>query len=95
LYQPRHKESSALRQILLHSLQATRKALEAAEVYLPRLAWRELDAIIDCGGLEKGFVRVVCAGCKHERVVGFSCKGRSPRSLGRGGVFVHLALAEK
>jgi len=55
LYQPRHKENSALRQILLHSLQATRKALEAAEVYLPRLAWRELDAIIDYGVLEKGF----------------------------------------
>jgi len=36
------------------SLQATRKALEAADVYLPRFAWRELDAIIDCGVLEKG-----------------------------------------
>jgi len=65
-----------LRQILVHSLQSTRAALDAAEVYLPRFVWRELESIIDCGVLDRGFVRVVCGACKHERVVGFSCKGR-------------------
>jgi hypothetical protein len=76
LYRPRQPERTALRQILVHSLKSTRAALDADEVYLPRFVWRELEAIIDCGDVHKGFVRVVCGSCKHERVVGFSCKGR-------------------
>jgi len=60
----------------VHSLKSTRAALDAAEVYLPRFVWRELESVIDCGVLERGFVRVVCGACKHERLVGFSCKGR-------------------
>ena len=60
----------------MHSLQHTHAALDAAQVYLPRFVWRELERIVDCGVLEKGFVRVVCESCKHERNVGFSCKGR-------------------
>lgn len=60
----------------MHSLQKTRAELDAVEVYLPRFVWRQLEGIIDCGVLHKGFVRVVCGSCKHERLVGFSCKGR-------------------
>jgi len=77
LYQPRRPESSALRQILVSSLTSTREELAEADVYLPRFVWRELEAIIDCGIVERGFVRVVCGACKHERIVGFCCKGRA------------------
>ena len=61
----------------MHSLPQTRAELEASDVYLPRFVWRELEGIVDCGIIERGFVRVVCSGCKHERLVWFSCKGRA------------------
>ena len=50
-----------------------------ADVYLPRFVWRELEGIIACGDVHRGFVRVVCQSCKHERVLGFSCKVIFPR----------------
>lgn len=62
---------------MAHSLKQTRAELEASDVYLPRFVWRELEAITSCGVIERGFVRVVCSGCKHERLLGFSCKGRA------------------
>jgi hypothetical protein len=92
VYRPRHPESTALRQILVHSLKSTRAALDADEVYLPRFVWRELEAIIDCGDVHKGFVRVVCGSCKHERVVGFSCKGRGVCSSCVGRKMAELAF---
>lgn len=76
-YNPRRPEQSALRQILAENLSKTRSELAEEDVYLPRFVWRELEAIIDCGVVDKGFVRVVCGACKHERIVGFSCKGRA------------------
>ena len=76
MYQPRRPEATALRQILVSFLASTRDELAEKDMYLPRFVWRELEAIIDCGVLDRGFVRVVCDACKHERNVGFSCKGR-------------------
>ena len=92
LYRPRHPESTALRQILVHSLHKTRAELDAAEVYLPGFVWRELESVIDCGVLDRGFVRVVCGSCKHERVVGFSCKGRGACSSCVGRKMAELAF---
>lgn len=68
--------ANALRQILVNALARTKAALDEQEVDLPGFVWRELASVIDCGDIEKGFVRVVCAECKHERLVGFSCKAR-------------------
>ncbi len=77
MYRPRCPQNNTLRRILVHSLTQTRAELEASDVYLPRFVWRELESILGCGVIERGFVRVVCADCKHERLVGFSCKGRA------------------
>lgn len=41
---------------------------------LPRHVIQEFDAFLQCGRLENGFLRVVCDGCKHEKLVAFSCK---------------------
>jgi len=43
---------------------------------VPAFVTRELTRYLECGILAFGFVRVRCAGCKHERLVAFSCKGR-------------------
>jgi len=37
----------------------------------------ELRRFLDCGILSRGFCRLVCDQCGAERVVAFSCKGRS------------------
>jgi hypothetical protein len=44
---------------------------------VPRFVERELRAFLDCGVLAKGFLRVHCDACGKDRVVAFSCKGRS------------------
>jgi len=36
----------------------------------------EFDAFLACGMLAQGFLRVRCADCGHDKLVGFSCKRR-------------------
>jgi hypothetical protein len=43
---------------------------------VPRFVERELRAFLGCGILARGFVRVRCEACGHDRLVAFSCKGR-------------------
>ena len=43
---------------------------------LPAYVEGELRRYLACGILAHGFTRVRCAGCKAERLVAFSCKGR-------------------
>ena len=38
---------------------------------------REVRGFLDCGILARGFIRVHCDACGKDRVVAFSCKGRS------------------
>jgi hypothetical protein len=56
-----------------------------AERELPGFVRRELEALLVCGRLEEGFCRVRCPSCGFERLVPFSCKGRSlcPSCMGR------------
>ena len=41
-----------------------------------RFVERELRAYLDCGILARGFLRLHCDGCGHDRLLAFSCKGR-------------------
>lgn len=43
---------------------------------LPDFVRREFETFLSCGILSEGFVRVKCADCKEEMIVGFSCKLR-------------------
>jgi hypothetical protein len=43
---------------------------------VPAFVERELRAVLQCGILAHGFVRVRCDACGCDRVVSFSCKGR-------------------
>jgi hypothetical protein len=44
---------------------------------VPAFIQKELRASLDCGIAANGFIRVHCGGCGHDRLVPFSCKGRS------------------
>ena len=43
---------------------------------LPDFVEEEFDAFLDCGILARGFLRLRCADCAHEKLVAFSCKRR-------------------
>jgi hypothetical protein len=43
---------------------------------LPEFVKEEFDAFLDCGILARGFLRLRCADCAHEKLVAFSCKRR-------------------
>jgi hypothetical protein len=51
-------------------------ARETYERAIPRYVERELRRFIDCGILERGFVRAFCRDCGASIVVAFSCKCR-------------------
>jgi len=51
-------------------------ARETYERAIPRYVERELRRFIDCGILERGFVRAFCTDCGASIVVAFSCKCR-------------------
>jgi hypothetical protein len=64
------------------------KFLERAEHEggLPDFVKREFEAYLDCGIVERGYVRVECPSCGFERAVAFSCKKRGgicPSCMGR------------
>jgi hypothetical protein len=40
---------------------------------LPRFVNEEIEAFLKCGILAHGFLRVVCDGCRENRLVAFSC----------------------
>nr|WP_238526887.1 transposase zinc-binding domain-containing protein [Glaciecola nitratireducens] len=53
--------------------------------YLPKYVEREFDEFFRFGRLEHGFLRAVCGGCKHEKLVAFSCKRRGGGALAKTG----------
>jgi hypothetical protein len=45
--------------------------------HLPKHVLKECERYLDCSVLSRGFARVRCTGCGHDRFVAFSCKTRS------------------
>jgi len=75
-YKPRRLEKTPLYQILQTHLETFRSELESTGQSLPHFVWQEFASFLVCGILGHGFARVVCFGCRHEYLVGFSCKAR-------------------
>ena len=85
-YTPRDPAASVLYQVVRDHYQTFRA--EASRLRdgegMPRFVVDEFDAFLQCGWLAGGFARFRCAGCRAERLVAFSCKGRGsvPRVAG-------------
>jgi hypothetical protein len=45
---------------------------------LPRYVEQAFRKYLDCGRLDRGFLRIFCDRCHHEFLVAFSCKSRGP-----------------
>ena len=75
-YQPRQFDQTLLHRCVTDHWPRVRQAYETHGRPLPSFVQREFDAYLRCGGLREGFLRIHCAGCGHDRLVPFSCKGR-------------------
>jgi hypothetical protein len=74
----RHRpEDTSLHRIVREHLEEfLRASREESGRPLPRFVERALRAYLACGLPSAGFTRLVCAGCKRESILAFSCKTR-------------------
>jgi len=76
-YKPRRPEATVLYQVVARHLHTfLRLSDQDGGRCLPGFVRRELLALLDCGILARGFLRVRCPRCREELLVAFSCKGR-------------------
>ncbi len=75
-YRPRHPEESILYRVVAENLESFLVRQQDRGRMVPRFVEKELRAFLDCGILDRGFVRVHCDSCGMDRVVPNSCKCR-------------------
>jgi hypothetical protein len=76
-YQPRNPEENPLYGVVSEHLETFLAMQRERDRPVPHFVERELRSFLDCGVLANGFLRVHCDVCRKDRVVPFSCKGRS------------------
>jgi hypothetical protein len=76
-YRPRNPEENPLYGVVSDHLESFLARQQERDHPVPRFVERELRSFLDCGVLANGFLRVHCDACGKDRVVPFSCKGRS------------------
>jgi len=76
-YERRRPEDTALYQLVQEHLETFLAQVELETGSgLPDFVKDEFDAFLECGILARGFLRLRCADCGHEKLVAFSCKKR-------------------
>ena len=76
-YERRRPEDTVLYQLVQEHLETFLAQVELEiGTGLPEFVEEEFDAFLDCGILARGFLRLRCADCAHEKLVAFSCKRR-------------------
>ena len=75
-YERHQPEKTLLYQIIKEYYPQFLAHMERQGRSLPLYVQRDFDDYLECGRLERGFLRVRCEDCHHERLVAFSCKHR-------------------
>src|SRR5262245_42631573 len=75
-YIPRKPEETTLYQVIAEQLEAFLRRQQERDRPVPRFVEEEFRSFLDCGVLARGFVRLRCPSCGHDRLLAFSCKGR-------------------
>ena len=71
-YQPRRPEESVLYRVVAENLEFFLSRQQERERVVPRFVENDLRDFLDCGILERGFIRVHCDACGKDRIVAFS-----------------------
>src|SRR5262249_32736592 len=67
---------TVLYRVIAEQLETFLARQQAREHPVPRFAEREFPEFLDCGVLTRGFLRLRCQSCGHDRLLAFSCKKR-------------------
>jgi hypothetical protein len=81
-YAPHHPEESVLYRVVAEQLETVLARQEERDRPVPRFVEREFRSFLDCGILARGFLRLRCSSCGHDRLLPFSCKRRGCPSCG-------------
>jgi hypothetical protein len=76
-YQPRRSEESILYRVVAENLESFLARQQERGRVVPRFVAHDLRSFLDCGILERGFIRVHCDACGMDLALPFSCKSRS------------------
>jgi len=76
-YRPRKPEEGVLYGVVAGQLETFLARQRERDRFVPWFVEKELRAFLECGVLAYGFVRVHCDACHQDRLVPYSCKGRS------------------
>jgi hypothetical protein len=84
-YISRRPEESLLYRVIAEELETFLARQQERDRPVPPFVEREFRSFLDCGILERGFLRLRCESCGHDRLVAFSCKRRvwCPSCAGR------------
>ena len=75
-YTARHPETTVLYQVVAEQLETFLSRQQERDRPVPRFVEKEFRSFLDCGILARGFLRLHCQSCGHDRLLPFSCKGR-------------------
>jgi len=75
-YTPRHPEQSVLYQVVAEQLETFLARQQERDRPVPHFVELEFRSFLDCGILARGFLRLRCQSCGHDRLLPFSCKRR-------------------
>lgn len=93
-YRGRDPELTFLYQVVRENWLTFQAHTEALGKTLPLYVENEFEALLKCGVLAHGFVRLKCENCRHEKLVAFSCKKRgfcpscAGRRMAESGIFL-------
>ena len=71
-YLPHHPEETVLYRVVAENLESFLARQQERGRVVPRFVENDLRDFLDCGILERGFIRVHCDACGMDRVVAFS-----------------------
>jgi hypothetical protein len=69
-------QEHAARAALQHATSFIANTEASTGIELPRCIKDEFDALLECGILAHGFLRLRCGECAHDKLLSFSCKLR-------------------
>lgn len=78
IYSPRKPEEKLFYQVIQDNWLTYKELVESNpdSPPIPEYVENEMQKILDCGVLTKGFIRLKCDECGEEQLLGMSCKGR-------------------
>jgi hypothetical protein len=76
-YSPRNPEEIVLYQVIAGQLETFLNRQQERDRPVPRFVEDEFRSFLDCGILARGFLRLRCQSCGHDRLLPYSCKGRA------------------